>query len=60
MKRHDSNLGYEGDEDATVKNFIIVEEGMFHLSGQVNQHNLRTVGSENPYESLENEGTIPK
>jgi hypothetical protein len=61
VKRHDSNLDYVGDDDdAIMKDFIVVERGMFHLSGQVNRHNLRTMGSENPYESLEHEGTIPK
>jgi len=43
-----------------VKYFIVIEEGKFHLSGQVNLHNLRIVGSENPYESLDHEGKIPK
>ena len=46
--------------------FIVTEEGKFQLSGQVNLHNLhnlhnlRIVDSENPYESLDHEGTIPK
>jgi hypothetical protein len=43
-----------------VKNFTVIEEETFHLSGQVNPHNLRTVGSKNPFESLDHEGTIPK
>jgi len=60
VKRRDSNLDHDGDDDAIVKYFIVTEEGKFRLSGQVNLHNLRTVDRENPYESLDHEGTIPK
>jgi hypothetical protein len=61
VKLHDSNLDQDRDDDeGIVKNFIAIEEGTFHISGQVNRHDLRIMGTNDPYESLDHEGTISK
>ena len=60
MKWQYSNLECDRRDNAIVKNFIVIEEGKFHLTREVNRHNLRTVGSKDPYESLDHEETIPK
>jgi hypothetical protein len=41
------------DDDMIMNKMVFSDEAMFHLSGQVNQSNLRIQGSENPYESFE-------
>ncbi|KAG8229973.1 hypothetical protein J437_LFUL008547 [Ladona fulva] len=39
---------------------VFSDEATFHLLGQVNRHNIRIRGNENPHESVEHERDSPK
>jgi hypothetical protein len=68
VKRHDSKVddydddgdNDDDDDDTMVTELVFNEEGAFHVSGQVNRHNQRIMGSENPCESFDHERTIPR
>jgi hypothetical protein len=49
----------EDDELFTAK-IVFSDEATFHLSGNVNRHNLRIWGSNNQYEVIEHKRGSPK